>query len=382
MRKFVADNLSDIHADIVTAMHDLGDGETLLSFDRDRVREFCCTLSELSWKEIKHFSLGNTNGTFYEHESGRTMYVYTNAGVGVGCAVLGAKMCNDDTYIGEQIYSDTLFYQVYNDPQMGGGMTYLIRMKDGRFVIIDGGFNLDAEGLIKVMTELHPRIDACDTFEIAAWIVTHPHDDHISLLKKLTSDSTVMSRLHIKRMYANCPCSDTLRVCDKDAVSDNDWMRVCFDMLRAHGCEIVKPYAGMSVRIGELTMRVFFTQAEWHFVDMKTVNDASMVLTFSRDGGKNVMILGDIMDGCAKYLMKMYTPDQLHADAVQVAHHALIGPDITLYEAIKPKICLWPINLKGYEYTQYPTITERNDKLREMDVINCIACFGSAQIVI
>lgn len=378
IKSFGLDSLSSL----VSAAYDLGDGETLLCFDYDRVREFCCALVGLGWRAAKHFSLGNTDGTFYEHESGRTMYVYTNSGVPFARAVLGARLAADDAFVGEQIYNDTVFYQVYNNPKTGGGMTYLVRTKDGRFIVIDGGFSLDGEGLLRVMSELHPLADESQPYDVAAWIVTHPHNDHIELLKRITDDDAVMSRLNIKRMYASLPTAETLRGVDNDVIPDNEWMRGCLERLRAHGCKIVKPYAGMRYKIGELTMNIYYTQAEWRFIDMKTVNDASIVFSLTRDGGKTVLIPGDIMDRAAKYIMTMYTDEQLHADVVQVAHHALIGPDIKFYEAIKPKICLWPIGLRGYGYTQYPSITERNDKLHRMDVINCVACFGPTQIVI
>ena len=300
-----------------------------------------------------------------------------------GRAVLGAKLISDDNEVGEPIYNDTVFYQTYDDPKTDGGMTYLIRMKDGRFIIIDGGYNISGEGLLRVMEELHPKCTENVPFEVAAWIITHSHDDHIELLKRNIDNEDFTSRLVIRRLYANLPSSETLRGRDDGVITCNDFMRnVCFGKLLARDCEIFKPHTGMSINIGELTMNVFYTQAEWHSVEMKTINDASLVLTFTGKGGKTVMITGDIMQRVADYIVRMYTPAQLHADVVQVAHHALIGPDITFYEIIKPKICFWPIGLNGYGYTKYPSITERNDKLRSMDVINCIGCFGSAQIVL
>ena len=383
MTELVKTYLSPLHADIVDGVYDLGDGETLLTFDYDREREFCCPLTGLGWKSVKRFSLGNTDGTFYTHEDGRTMYVYTNSGVPFGRAVLGAKLPTDDNEVGEQIYKDNLLHQVYNDPKTGGGMTYLVRMKDGRFIIIDGGYNADCEILLRVMAELHPLADESKPYEVAAWIVTHPHDDHIALLKKLLADETALSRLNIKRMYANLPSSETLRGVDEGVIADNDWTReVCFAALKSRGCEIYKPYAGMNIKVGELTMNIFYTQVEWRSIVMKTINDASIVFSLAGEGGKTVLIPGDIMDPAAKFILQMYTPEQLHAEVVQVAHHALIGPDTDFYEAIKPQICLWSINLRGYGYTQYPFITRRNNDLRNMDIINCIACFGSSQIVI
>ena len=97
------------------------------------------------------------------------------------------------------------------------------------------------------------------------------------------------------------------------------------------------------------------------------------------------MILGDIMDRAARLIMRMYSEKSLKCYAVQVSHHALIGPAIDFYELMEPRICFWPIPLGGYDYEyvdQYPSINERNRKMREMDVVNCLACFGPSQITI
>ena len=56
------------------------------------------------------------------------------------------------------------------------GMSYTVRLSDGRFIVIDGGWNFtpDARELMRVLKAGSP-------FEkpvIAAWIMTHAHCDH------------------------------------------------------------------------------------------------------------------------------------------------------------------------------------------------------------
>jgi len=375
-------SLSDVHSDIVDEAFDMGCGETLLTFDYERTREFCCPLTGLGWKAVKRFSLGDTDGTFYAHEDGNTMYVYTNTKAEMGRAVLGAKLYDGDTEIGDAVYNDAVFKQVYNDPQKGGGMTYIIRKKDGSFVIIDGGFNIDAEGLIRELCELHPLIGEGERFCISAWVITHTHDDHINLLKSVCGDDKVRAKLEIRRFYANCPSSETLKGRDDDVIPDNDFANSALADFEKEGCEVVRPYAGMSFECGELYLKFFYTQAEWATFGLKTVNDASLVFSVKHHGGKTAMMLGDIMGAGENIVLKMYAPEVLRADMVQVGHHALYGPSIEIYKVIKPKICFWPINLTGYGYTQYPKITERNNQLRALDCMHCIACFGPSQTVL
>jgi hypothetical protein len=56
------------------------------------------------------------------------------------------------------------------------GMSYVIRLSDGRFIVIDGGrhFAPDRKRLFDCLTEG----SAGEKPIIAAWILTHPHSDH------------------------------------------------------------------------------------------------------------------------------------------------------------------------------------------------------------
>ena len=383
MTELVKTYLSPLHADIVDGVYDLGDGETLLTFDYDREREFCCPLTGLGWKSAKRFSLGNTDGSFYTHEDGRTMYVYTNSGVPFGRAVLGAKLPFDGSAVGDPIYDDTVFYQVptrFEDEPYPGGMTYLIRLRDGRFIIIDGGYECSPAELLGMMHTLHPKAEKDAVYEVAAWIFTHPHDDHVMLLFKLIRDEESLARLKIGRMIYNTACDELMKTRCEDSFGVSQRHKEITGMLSEGGTEFWKPHTGMSFDIGELTFDLYYTQNEWTVADMVFLNDASAVFSISRKGGRKVMILGDIMEVAGAYLMKMYAPEALRADAVQVAHHSVRGPDIKIYEAIKPKICFWTMQPVCYEL--YGTKMERNNMLRELDAFHCISCFGPAQITI
>ena len=56
------------------------------------------------------------------------------------------------------------------------GMSYVIRLSDGRFIVIDGGRELqpDCDRLFQVLKKGSDNPKPI----IAAWIMTHPHSDH------------------------------------------------------------------------------------------------------------------------------------------------------------------------------------------------------------
>ena len=368
----------------ITETVNLGDGETMAEIVYDNAKAFVLELEVIGYRAEKRFDMGSTEGVFYAHPDGDNVYFYKNAGVPFARAVIGAKLPQDDTNVGDPIYRDTVFYQAKNSPNpLGGGMTYLVRLRDGRFIVVDGGGEISPECFFSAMKELHPNIGEGGPFIVAAWFITHPHDDHIELLKRLMSDEILLSRLKIERFYANLPDESVLVGVDDQVIPDNNFVRaVVFEYVKAHGGKVSKPYAGMSFNVGELRFEVMYTAADWFSTQRKTINDASMIFAVSREGGKKVLFLGDIMNRVTVPLKKMYAAGELHADAVQVAHHAHVGPDTSFYEYISPKMLFWPISNDCYFLPDDDQITVRNRQLRQLDVFHCIAYLGAAQIVI
>ncbi len=361
----------------ITSRIDLGDNETMACLDFGDADAFAAELEMMGFKAEKSFTLGNTDGVFYER-SGETVYLYKNSGVPFARAIFGAKLHTDDTEVGEELYDDTIFYQAFNDPDTASGMTYLVRMKDGSFIIIDGGFNMDAVGLINVMRRIHPLYENGKPFTVRAWIITHPHDDHCQLLHRVMTEAIVRKKLDIKRIMFDFSSDELLLERDPAWQPEAARVRLYADRLREAGCEVIKLHTGMTYQLGELTMKLFFTAAEYATLTAQSVNDASSVFTLQGDGGKRLMILGDTGVESGDHLMKMYTPEQLHSDIVQVAHHALNGPEYPLYEAIGASCYFWMINIRAYKARA--SKVPLNTWLRECGAYNIFSCFGEAHV--
>ena len=373
--------LSEKDAELVDGTWSLGDGQTLLSVNYERKNEFVSTLEANGWKAVKGFNVGSTEGRFFTR-GGETLYCYENPRTSIARAVYGATFPMDDTP-GAPVYDDTMLYMFetrWEDEPYPGGMTYLIRLRDGRFIIIDGGFEVTAKGLVAQMRRLHPRADEDAVFDVAAWIFTHPHDDHVELIKRIHADGEAFAKIKIHSVISNSPAPEIFAERCPTSVSDGAVLRELTAGLCEKGAVFFKPHTGMSFNIGELEFKIFYTQNEWTPSDMIYLNDASTVFSVSREGGRTVMMLGDIMEFAGAPLMAMYTPDELRADAVQVAHHAVRGPEIELYEAIRPKLCFW--NMQPVCYDLYSTKFKRNVLLRELDAFHVLSCFGSAQITV
>ena len=81
------------------------------------------------------------------------------------------------------------------------GMAYVIRLEDGRFIVIDGGWGFEPD-----VCRLYQKLSENGKPTIALWIMTHPHCDHFHAIfpfyEKYADD------VKIERFMFNFPDAD------------------------------------------------------------------------------------------------------------------------------------------------------------------------------
>jgi hypothetical protein len=103
------------------------------------------------------------------------------------------------------------------------------------------------------------------------------------------------------------------------------------------------------------------------------VNNSCSIIRMEVEG-QTVLFLGDAGVEQGKVLLEKHG-EELRSDFVQMAHHGQNGVTKEVYEAIKPKACLWPTPLwlydndigKGYGSGPWQTLVVR-DWMQELGV--------------
>ena len=70
-------------------------------------------------------------------------------------------------------------------------------------------------------------------------------------------------------------------------------------------------------------------------------NDASMVYRMLVNG-VTILFTGDLQVDGGNHVLETVAKEDLKADIVQMAHHGQHAVTKEFYEAVSPKICLWP----------------------------------------
>lgn len=205
-------------------------------------------------------------------------------------------------------------------------MSYVLRTKSGRLIVIDGGVAGDAPYLREFLKARGNKVEA--------WFLTHPHDDHMTALREILKTA---EDLRIGPIYASMPEADWVN----EHCNNSEKLQYAefAATLRETKHAVIELELGQTIRIDGLRMEVLGVKnPEIH---NNPLNNSSAVLRVW-DSKKSVLFLGDLgYEGGNKLLASPYAK-RLHCDYVQMAHHGQNGVSQEFYRTVNPDYCLWP----------------------------------------
>jgi len=223
-------------------------------------------------------------------------------------------------------------------------MSLVLKTLSGSAVIIDGGRPEDLPLLRELVGDSPVR----------AWILTHPHVDHIAGFIETVrqSDESLMP----EKVYYSFP---SLSFMEKTESAEAYTLREFLEIEDRIRPIAVHPKDGDLFSVDELTFRVLLAFEEddpivpLHPEDQNsTGNDTSLV--FQVEGPhKKLLVLGDAGPLEGDRLFARHWRD-LKSDIVQMAHHGHGGVGAEVYIAVGPETCLWCC--PGWLYDEEPYV--------------------------
>lgn len=236
------------------------------------------------------------------------------------------------------------------------GMSYAVRLSDGRFILIDGGcsFPPDAERLWETLKAGSP-------FEkpiVAAWIMTHPHSDHFHCIFPFMERHE--KELTIEKFLFHFPAADdtdhypkmTARDLRREVDTSNTVTIPQFlSIVERSGAAVYTPHCGQRYQIGDAKIEILSTIDETVHCS-NNINATSLV--FRMELGGQVILWGADATFEATKLAERYG-EHLKANILQIPHHGFSsGADadqIRAFDLIAPETCLLPASdYVGFTY--------------------------------
>lgn len=243
------------------------------------------------------------------------------------------------------------------------GMSYLFRLIDGSWVVIDGGpWNAaDGEDLWRILRDGKDEAPV-----ISLWMFSHYHGDHVGLAYEFLKQH--LGELDLRAVGYNFPNAETLQLSREPF--EPGWMTYLPNLI----AEQYPQAAHWRFRSGErlslpgAEIEILFTHEDNFPTELQWGNDTSSAWTVTQ-GERKYLFLGDCDPMQCCFLSDVYG-ESLKCDILQLTHHGFNGATEELYRLADPEICLWACdgerfardgrclgikarsNDRGYSYTE------------------------------
>ncbi|MBQ7376219.1 MAG: hypothetical protein IJW52_05000 [Clostridia bacterium] len=223
-----------------------------------------------------------------------------------------------------------------------GGMGYVYELSDGSFFIIDGGYYngstvSSADWLTKTLQQMatDPK-----NIRIAAWYITHPHEDHMGAYCDMAKRTECRKTMTIEKMIINVPADEHVKSANcKEIVG---WLDSALKKWTPE--QIVKAHPGQKIYVRDLTLTIYSSPdlvlpVKVTITDLNELCNVAMVDYM----GKRALFMGDSDTIPNPKIARNYT-DSLKADILQLAHHGYGDTNAgVVYDYVHPTIVFWPV---------------------------------------
>ena len=327
---------------------DCGDGVSLRILTEVTEEDFARYTEEMQteYPSLRIESIADNQFLSVQHDDGYlyAMYFPSQKELRLFSAETGHlipdQLAAQNSYVGKKTVT-----QIAPDiPTVNFGMCYIFSLGEGHFLVYDGlGSNgSDEEKLFASLKSMTPEGEKP---VIDAWILTHPHFDHIAGVHKFAlryhDDVTVR---HFVMNMAN-PFSYPVKRWREMVDTYAKWLPELYAAFPE--AKIWKVHTGQTFYVADAKVEVLYTQEECPR-DTLHPNDASlMTRVFIAD--KTLIFPADITGEYACRLVHELYGGYLKSDYYQLAHHAWDTDVLLFYYDIDPTHMLWPLRMRDWD---------------------------------
>lgn len=203
------------------------------------------------------------------------------------------------------------------------GQSFVIQLKNGHFIINDGGMEADLPYLLDYMDSLTPNGEKPI---VDAWIVSHAHSDHMGAFITFMKKPEYLERVYVEEVYF----TEASAAAQASEVGQYDHTDVlCFyvdtvpeTMKSTDGTppKMIRLRIGEKYYFNDIRIDVIFTADILPYTEWKTWNASSVVLMYTIEEQK--MMLGADMDWeCQKILLETFDDEYFDMKIYQAPHH-------------------------------------------------------------
>ena len=254
------------------------------------------------------------------------------------------------------------------------GYGFIITLSDGGFLIYDGGWPTETDGLWEYLSSHTPK---GQTPRVEGWILTHSHGDHY--LCFLDYMNRYADRTDIKRIIYGPARPECFT-----GGNDRTLYEKVPPMAKEKGIELVLPYTGQVLTFPGVEMEILLTADDLYPEKAPHDNNVSFVtrLTFPTKGGVTVLMPADMMGRGCNRLVDQYG-SYLKSDILQVPHHGCNGTTQEIILAVDPEQVIYTTSQRFFqEWTTHSTRGWNNYLMYSRNVKHAFVADGGYQTIL
>jgi len=248
------------------------------------------------------------------------------------------------------------------------GDSFIIQLKNGHFILDDGGMPADTPYLLDYLEELTPEGEKPI---IEGWFVSHGHGDHMGALILFDECPELAERIYVEGVYFSEPEINGETV--QQGIKGVEKCRTVSGEIP----NIYRPQTGQRYYFNDITIDVLHTQEQLpRAAYCNGFNDSSTWLLYTIEG-QTFLHAGDAGRGSIGVVMDTYDEDMFEFDIIASFHHGQNIYDVYV-DYFKYKTVLYTTFLKGSQTANWHT--EDNERMQE-NAMECMSWGDGGKIL-
>ena len=228
-----------------------------------------------------------------------------------------------------------------------GGMGYVIRLKDGSFIVSDGGDIGNTASLYNYLTKYNTREGKP---VIRAWILTHSHCDHYGIFEGFAQNAKYSGGVIVENIIMAPLNKDVFT--DLNANDEKGYLAYVFpkSVQRFKGAKVTFAHTGMEFTFCDLKMQFILTPENLYknTTELGVSSNNTSIVTRMYKNDYDVLFTADMMKEGADFVMQAYG-DFLKCDMVTAAHHGMDSTPLSFYDMAQAPVIFYACDAKAYD---------------------------------
>lgn len=199
------------------------------------------------------------------------------------------------------------------------GNSFVFQLKNGHFIISDGGYRNDLAYLLDFLEEHAPNGEKP---VVDAWIITHAHGDHCGALMTIVElHREWLERIYVEGIYVSEPNDEVLAKCGGH--TPHAVVKMAANLLRTkdgNRTGLYRPQTGQRYYFSDITIDILYSQEQILEETYTNLNEASTVCLFTIEGQK-CFLAGDVHESGLEFIVQNYRKEYLELDFFTLNHH-------------------------------------------------------------